>query len=74
MSKRLVRISAPGFHDALRELPPIMVHAVTRRGNSVFGKIESVQVGGITLTDTRFHQHYFAFTDLYEIVYDKVEA
>lgn len=74
MSKRLIRISSANIYTTLQHLPKIEISAVTDRGNTVFGRIASIQPDGLTLTDGRSHQHYLAFKDLYEVVYDVAQV
>ncbi|WP_353721308.1 hypothetical protein [Dyadobacter sp. 676] len=46
------------------------INAVLSNGNTVFGRLLSVDATQITLKDTRNHTHRIPVSELYEIVYD----
>ncbi len=46
------------------------LNAVLSNGNTVFGRLISVDASQIILKDTRAHSHRIPLSDLYELVYD----
>lgn len=70
MSKRLVRIYPKNVFDKLRKEAGLEVNAVMQNGRTYFGKIDSLTVDHLSISDTRDHLHKLALSELFEVVYD----
>jgi len=70
MSKRLIRVKPDEIksnHGILQKQP---LNAVLFNGNTIFGRLLSIDEAQLVLKDTRNHHHQIALSDLYEVVYD----
>ena len=70
MSKRLIRVQPDEIKSKQSLLQKQPLNAVLSNGNTVFGRLISVDAVQLTIKDTRDHQHQIALSDLYEVVYD----
>lgn len=70
MSKRLIRVTPDEIISKQRILQKHILNAVLSNGNTVFGRLMSVDASHLVLKDTRNHSHRIAISDLYEVVYD----
>jgi hypothetical protein len=70
MSKRLIRVTPGEITGKQHILQKHTLNAVLSNGNTVFGRLTSVDASQIVLKDTRDHSHRIALSDLYELVYD----
>ena len=70
MSKRLIRVQPTEIKSKQNLLQKQPLNAVLSNGNTIFGRLISVDGAQLTIKDTRDHQHQIALSDLYEVVYD----
>lgn len=70
MSKRLIRVQPDEIQSKQSLLQKQPLNAVLSNGNTIFGRLISVDAAQLTIKDTRDHQHQIALSDLYEVVYD----
>ncbi|PSL20790.1 hypothetical protein [Dyadobacter jiangsuensis] len=70
MSKRLIRVTPDEIKSKQGILQKLPLNAVLSNGNTVFGRLISIDATQLVLKDTRDHQHQIALSDLYEVVYD----
>jgi hypothetical protein len=70
MSKRLIRVKPDQISGNLVALQRQPVNAVFSNGNTIFGRLISVETNLLFLKDTRDHTHQIPLSDLYELVYD----
>jgi len=72
MSKRLIRIASNNIFAELGGASNgLELNAISRSGNTCFGKLMSVTTEFLTILDTRQHTHKFALADIFEVVYDE---
>ncbi|SEJ68342.1 hypothetical protein SAMN04487995_5888 [Dyadobacter koreensis] len=72
MSKRLIRIASKNILTELGTTSEgLELNAISRSGNTCFGKLISVTSDFLTILDTRQHKHKFALSDIFEVVYDE---
>ena len=70
MSKRLIRVTPNEINSKRGILQKQPLNAVLSNGNTVFGRLISIDASQLVLEDTRNHRHQIALSDLYEVVYD----
>jgi len=70
MSKRLIRVTPDEILSKQHILQKHTLNAVLSNGNTVFGRLMSIDATQLVLKDTRDHSHRIALSDLYEVVYD----
>jgi small nuclear ribonucleoprotein (snRNP)-like protein len=70
MSKRLIRVTPDEIISKQHILQKHTLNAVLSNGNTVFGRLMSVDALQLVLKDSRNHSHRIALSDLYEVVYD----
>jgi small nuclear ribonucleoprotein (snRNP)-like protein len=70
MSKRLIRVTPSEIKSKEGILQKQPLNAILSNGNTVFGRLISIDAAQLVLKDTRNHQHQIALSDLYEVVYD----
>ncbi|SEI40667.1 hypothetical protein SAMN05216327_101301 [Dyadobacter sp. SG02] len=70
MSKRLIRVQRDEIQGKQHILQKQPLNAVLSNGNTIFGRLISIDAAQLILKDTRDHQHKIALSDLYEVVYD----
>jgi small nuclear ribonucleoprotein (snRNP)-like protein len=70
MSKRLIRVTPDEIISKQHILQKHTLNAVLSNGNTVFGRLMSIDATQLVLKDTRNHNHRIALSDLYEVVYD----
>lgn len=70
MSKRLIRVQPDQIQSKQSLLQKQPLNAVLSNGNTIFGRLISVDAAQLIIKDTRDHQHQIALSDLYEVVYD----
>lgn len=70
MSKRLIRVTPNEILSKQHILQKHTLNAVLSNGNTVFGRLMSIDAMQLVLKDTRDHSHRIALSDLYEVVYD----
>ncbi len=74
MSKRLTRVKPDEIKSKQGILQKQPINAVLSNGNTVFGRLISIDGAYLVLKDTRDHKHQIAISDLYEVVYDDDEG
>lgn len=70
MSKRLIRLTPDEIIGKQHILQKHTLNAVLSNGNTVFGRLMSIDATQLVLKDTRDHHHRIALSELYEVVYD----
>ncbi|OJV16435.1 MAG: hypothetical protein BGO21_26430 [Dyadobacter sp. 50-39] len=70
MSKRLIRVQPDEIMRKQGQLQKQPLSAVLSNGNTIFGRLLTIDASHLVLKDTRDHQHHIALSDLYEVVYD----
>lgn len=70
MSKRLIRIKPAELLATKNQWQRYPLNAVLADGNTLFGRLVSLDSESLTLKDTRDHSHQIRINDLYELVYD----
>ncbi|WP_426293277.1 hypothetical protein ACN9ML_29130 [Dyadobacter endophyticus] len=70
MSKRLIRVKPDEIRSKQDTLLSHPFNAVLSNGNTIFGRLISLDEMQLVLKDTRDHHHRIALSDLYEVVYD----
>lgn len=71
MSKRLIRVKPEAIKQHQFSLQQRPFNAILSNGNTVFGRLISLDDVRIAVKDTRDHLHQIAISDLYELVYDE---
>ena len=70
MSKRLIRVTPEEIKSKQSVLQKQPLNVVLSNGNTIFGRLISVDAMQLVVKDTRDHHHRIALSDLYEVVYD----
>jgi hypothetical protein len=74
MGKRLIRIYDKDIPALSNTLIGIEINIVLRNKSTCHGLLISADKEGMEIKDMRSHKHYFKFSDMMEIVYDKIAA
>ncbi|HXA00586.1 MAG TPA: hypothetical protein VNW99_01280 [Cytophagaceae bacterium] len=74
MGKRLIRIYDKDIPALANTLIGLEINIILRNKSTCHGLLISADKEGTELKDMRNHKHYFKFSDMMEIVYDKVAA